>query len=449
MKKNDYLKLAFKHKLYRKANWLVRNMSEFAEAPGKPLPTDPYTPMRELQGLFFLDEEGNKIKIDDYRGSGPLFVPIDKVTVDESWAVNIEGTVETDFGILIANAIMIWEVFGGKLPYINGPVSVDGIEAMIAPRLAPDPNFENVDIPLTPEQRTPIQVRDFTGPVYAFENNNMSMGIELIASVMELFTVALTEKTILPPTGIKEFKAKLLKEYEGRLNDPIVLAEFEDRLKAFDAEYLKDDPSFKKFTSGKILNDSRKKLYLDMGAEGGFAKDGEITAITNSLTEGIPTDPSQMVAAFNGARAGSFSRGAETVEGGVAAKKMLNAAINYVIQQGDCGSKFGLVRTYNKNMVKSLRGRTLIYGSKQVKVPLDAEVGAYLGQTLITRSPMYCKLEGERICSVCAGDALARYETGVALPLTEISAAILAARMKAMHTNALKVNDFDLDTLFT
>lgn len=449
MKKNQYLKLAFKHKLYRKANWLIRNLSEFAEPPGQPLPTDPYTPMREMQGLFFLDEAGEKIKIDDYSGSGPLFIPQDKVVVDESWAVNIEGTVETDFGILITNAIMIWEVFGGKLPYINGEVSVSGIEKMIAPRLANDPNYDNIDVPLTPEQLEPIKERDFTGPIYAFENNNMSKGIELLASVMELFTVALTEKTIMPPTGIDKFKAQLIKEYGDRLNDPIVLAEYEERLKAYDAEYLKDDPSFKKFTSGKILNDSRKKLYLGMGAEGGFAKAGEITAITESLSEGIPRQPDKLVAAFNGARAGSFSRGAETVEGGVAAKKMLNAAINYVIVQGDCGSKLGLERIYDRSLVGSLRGRTIIYGNKQVKVPMDADTSAYLGQTLITRSPMYCKTPGERICSTCAGDALARYETGVALPLTEISAAILAARMKAMHTNALKVNDFDLDTLFT
>lgn len=449
MKKLDYLKLAFQHRLYRKVNWLVRNLSEFAESPTQKPMTDPYTPIRELGGLMFLDDNGQKHKIDDAPKSGPLFVAGDLVEIDPSWLINITEPMTTRFGILLSNAILITEVFGGKIKYINGEVSISGIESIVAPRMVNDPNYDTIHVKLTPEQMAPSAVQAFDAPIYVFEYLNLSKGIELISAVMELFTVALTPKSVLPPDGIEKFKAALIKEYAGRLNDPIVLAEFEEKLKAYDAEYLKDDPSFKKFTSGKILNDSRKKLYLSMGAEGGFAKGGNITAITNSLTEGIPREPDQLVAVFNGARAGSFSRGAETVEGGVAAKKMLSAANNYVIKEGDCGSVLGLARDYNKQLAPSLRGRTLIYGSKQTKVPMDADVGVYVGQRLITRSPMYCKMPGETICSVCAGEALARYTTGVALPLTEISAAILAARMKAMHTNALKVNDFSLDSLFT
>lgn len=441
MKKIEFLKLAFQNKRYQEKNWCVRILSEFSEKPGAPLPKKPYTPIRDSWGISITLPTGDPVRLEDHT-SGPLFKMSDVIEVDSSWLGNIKESMTTRFGILLANALLIHHAYGDKIPFINGEVSISKVESIVAPRLTSDP----------PEGQEPViseQAMSLGGPIFVHEYLKMGQGIEFIASIMELFTIALTEKSILPPTGIKEFKEKLNKEYEGRLHDPIVMAEYEEKLKAFDAAYLKDDPSFGKFTSGKVLNDSRKKLFLSMGAEGGFSKDGSITPITNSLTDGYPDDPDKYVAVINGFRAGSFSRGAETVEGGVAAKKMLAAANNYVIRPGDCGSTLGLRRYYTKALAPTLQGRTVIIGKEQIKVPLGGDTSPYLGQVIAARSPMFCKLPGENICATCAGEAMARYETGIALPLTEISAAILAARMKAMHTNSLKVNDFDLNTLFT
>lgn len=456
MNRIEYLKASVQNSMYRKANWIIRMLSEFTDPPGAAAVSEPYMPFREPLGLFFFDKEGVKHKIDGYSNKdGALFTLLTPFPIDSTWLPNIPQPVNTDFGIMLANSLMVYETFGLKMAYINGEVAVDKIEAAISGRLTNDPE-EYVNAVLKGDVPTPAPriltgpIRD-SDPIYVHEYLAINKAIELISSVMDLFTVALTKKTILPPPGIKEYKAELMEhpDFKGKLDDPIVLSRFEDLLKKFDAKALADDPSFKKFTSGKILNDSRKKRFLSMGAEGGFNKPGQVTAITNSLSEGIPTEPDKIVAVFNGARAGSYSRGAETVEGGVAAKKMLAAASNYKIIAGDCKSKLGISRKYTKELVNSLRGRTLIFGDKQVKIPIDEDVSKYLGQTLRTRSPMYCRMKGEVICTACAGDALGRYPTGVALPLTEISAAILGARMKAMHTNALTVNDFDLETLFT
>lgn len=454
MQRIEFLHLAFQQKRYRSSAWIIRILSEFHEPAGKPLPTEDFTPIRDGRGLYFINLEGQPERIDDYvPNSGPLFGLLDEADIDRSWLPNVVGTVRTDVGRLLANALMITEPFGMKIPYINAEMSVGTIEKIVASRLEDDPR-EYVAAKLARRKFTP-PTPDWTGdidtgPIYVYEMLDMGRGLEILTSVMELFSYAMTRKNILPPPGIKEFKEQLIAEYgEENLNDPVILSDFEDRLKKFDAAYLKGDPAFGKFVTGKILNDSRKKLHLAMGAEGGFAKGGKITAITSSLYEGIPRDPAKITAVFNGARAGSFSRGAETVEGGVAAKKMLAAANNYVIVDTDCGSKLGLGRIWSKSIVNSIRGRTVIEGANQVKVPVEADVTVYTGQWAIVRSPAYCKLEGENICKVCAGEALGRYATGVALPLTEISAAILAARMKAMHTNALKVNDFDIDTVFT
>lgn len=437
MKKNEFLKRSVLSGSHLYVEWWFRALSEFFDSPGQALPTKPYTLIKDQWGVSTILPDGTTEKIDDYSGKGPVFNILDKVRVDSSWAKNIQSEIDTDLGILCANLMLLSEVFGSKIPYINHEFGIGDIEKIIAPRLTANP-----------KPGVPMDTED-PEKIYVLEYNNLGKGVEFITSIMSLFTIGLTDKTLLPPPGIKEYKEKLLADPNLDLNDPIQLAGFEAKLLKFDAEYLKDDPSFGKFASGKILKDSRKKLFLSMGAEGGFRKDGGITGISQSLSEGVPTDPESYAASINGSRAGSFSRGFETMEGGVAAKKMLAASNNYVITEGDCGTKMGHKRRYTKELVNSLRGRIRIEGNTQIKIPLNEDVSKYLGKVVRTRSPMYCRRPGEEICAACAGESMARYKQGIALPLTEISHAILTARMKAMHTNSLTVNHFKLDELFT
>lgn len=436
MKLSEFMKRSWQAGRYKEVAWWIRVFTDFVESPNAAPVTEPYYLVKQPWGLGVMMPDKSIEKIDDYPGKGPAFDAKFPLTIDQEWVPNINVPTETTLGILLANTLLISESFGKKIPYINKEVTIDAIEAIVAPRLTSDP-------------KPGEQPSDSPQVIHVFEYMSMNKGIEVIVSIMELFTVALTRKTLLPPPGIKEYRAKLLAEGNYNLDDPIQLADFEAKLLKYDAEYLKGDPSFGKFASGKILKDARKKLFLSMGAEGGFSKDGTIVGISRSLSEGQPRNPREFVAAINGSRSGSFSRGHETMEGGVAAKKMLAASNNYVITKDDCGSTMGLERTYHPWLVKSLRGRTIINGKTQEKVDINADTSQYLGKKIRTRSPMYCRKPGEQICSVCAGDAMARYGTGIAIPLTEISHAILTARMKAMHTNALTVNNFSIEELFT
>lgn len=443
MKRLEFLKGSYLNKRYLESDWWVRCLAVFSDPDPAKVPKEPFTLIRQPWGLGAYDQNLTIQPIEDYSGKGALFKPSDPVRVDQTWLPNISQPMDTTFGILASNAVLLAEVFGAKIPYMNKEVKISAIESIIMPRLESNP--ENIAL----VANTPPSANPENEKIYVYEYLNMTKGIELIATVMDLFTVGLTRKTLLPPPGIEEKKKQLLQTPGLNLNDPLQMAAFEKELLAFDYEYLKGDPSLDKFASGKILKDSRKKLFLSMGAEGGFRKDGGITGISRSLSEGLPTDPEQYVATVNGSRSGSFSRGYETMQGGVAAKRMLAASNNYVIVEGDCGSKMGLSRKYYPWLVNSLKGRTIINGSTQSKVTQDEDVKKYIGQVVRTRSPMYCRLPGEEICSTCAGEAMAKYKTGIALPLTEISHAILTASMKAMHTNSLTVNDFNLDDLFT
>lgn len=421
MKRIEYLKLAVLKGLPRKRSWMLTAFAEFKSNDASEnyhlrLISQPW-------GIGFLDEAGEIVKIDDSKPNTPLFNLAERINIDNTWVANCSQPTETSIGTLLYNYISIVYAFGTKIPYMNGRVSVKATEAIIGPRLKTDPKDP--------------QVVD-AGSIYVHEYLKYGQSLEYLKTMLQLCAYSSTPKGILPPDGLTEFKKILNKKYEGTLTDPVQMAAYEKELLAFDAEYMKDDPTFGKFTSGKIAHTARKKLFLTVGAPNQFKEGSKIIPVTESLNEGWPTDPDKYVAIINDNRVASYARGAETVNGGVAAKILLRAANNFVIGVVmDCGTKLGIRRTYNNDTWKLLVGRTVIEGAKQTRIEGDIPQGNYLGKVLVVRSPQYCRLSGDNICRICAGEKLAQYKTGVTIPLTEISAIILAASMAKMHASGL------------
>jgi hypothetical protein len=257
-----------------------------------------------------------------------------------------------------------------------------------------------------------------------------------------------TEKGITAPTGIAAFKKQLLIEYKDKLNDPVQLAEFESKLKQFDSEYLKDDPANGTFIAGKLKDTARKKMYLISGTEEGFKGNLDLVPVINSLEEGWPVEAKQFTAMMNGLRAGSYSRGAETVNGGVSAKTLLRAANNFRIIDSDCGSKLTIQRSFIEKDKNQLINRYIQEGAKIVLVD-DNNVGSYLGKQLNVRTPLYCKLKGDNICKVCAGLKLFKFPVGISIPITEISSIILTASLKKMHGTVLSTKKLDFSKILS
>lgn len=435
MKKLDYLKYAIQQKLYSKKAWMISVFSVFQEGENS-WKEDPYKGrlVNQPWGLSFVNESGELEKIDDSKQMTPLFTPADRLMIDNSWASNCKEPVETSVGTLLFNHICLITCFGNKLDYMVGRISVAQVEAKIVPRLKSNPK--------PGEARNDVDI-------YVDEYIALGRSFEYLKGMLQLCAYASTPKGLVAPTGIKEFKAQLNKKYEGKLTDPVQMAAYEAELKKFDDEFMKDDPTYGKFTSGKVADISRKKLFLTVGSETGFKETAEIIPVTNSLQEGWPTDPVEYTSMMNGIRTGSYARGAETVNGGVAMKYMLRAANNFKIKSEDCGSKLGIRRLYTKANASSLVGRTLIDAGKQILVENENQLGNYLGKVLTVRSPMYCKMEGDTLCKVCTGEKLGRYETGLTIPLTEISSILLAASMAKMHTSGLSSAEMDLSEILS
>jgi hypothetical protein len=239
-----------------------------------------------------------------------------------------------------------------------------------------------------------------TTDIYCSEYIKFSDAVFHMTQLTQLFTWALTEKAILPPPGIEELVRDLTEKNKDTMSDPVTLAAIDKQLIAYDAEYLKGDPSENFLISKKARSMARKKKYLAFGGERGLEGGNKIAYISKSLTQGW--DISKFPEMNNASRSGSFDRGSETQLGGVSFKEILRATSNLAVTVDDCGSTIGRPRLITKNNLERQVGRYVITdtGVEFIKDEKDAE--KYLGKVIKRRSPMYCKLtDGNKSGSSC------------------------------------------------
>jgi hypothetical protein len=420
MTKLEYLKLCILNKSYQHVSWFIHAFSVIRVNSDEVKKNPKYLyAYPEPWGYIFIDKDTQSVKIDNTKTGEPLFSFQDTIQVDSSWAKNIDSPTETTVGRLLWNVICVSDSFDGKLKFINEPPSIKKIEKVIA--------FKLKDTPVNETERS----REY---FYVDEKLKFDNALTYTEQLATLCNRAATLKNITRPDNIKEFRDKLIKQYgEENLNDPVTFTKFKAELSQYDKEYLKDDPTLGKLISGKLIS-GRDKLYLTTGAELGFKETVKQKPILTSLVDGWSKDPKTHTMTMNGIRSGSYSRGMETVNGGVTAKVILRAANNYTVIDTDCGSKLGLSRIYTKDNVSKIINRYMITQSGQsVLIDSKERAESYLGKVITMRTPAFCNMQGESICKVCAGLNLAQYATGLAIPLTEISARVLAASMKKMH----------------
>lgn len=417
----ELLKLGIQNSLHEKNSFLVTMLARL-----------PITDGLEKEGVLIRDKQGLRFTLngETYRvegdGKKPLFSPDTELTIDSTWSPWIKEKTVTKFGRVISNFILIDSPgLSRYIPFINRRFGVKDIESHITVLLSKE------------EENITALYENFVNAVSYYRN--IALYVNITA----------TPKNILPPPGLQAKRDKLLKEkYGGKIETYEEMAAFEKDLQEIDKEWLREDPSYGKFVSGKIANISRKKLYMTFGAEAGFKESTEARPVIGSLSEGWPKDPKDLVEMFNAARAGSFSRGAETQNGGVVAKIILRATNNLRITIEDCGTNLYFEVLLTEEEAKKYSGRYILDG-KELKVLTDALIAKYNGKKVKIRSPLYCNAPKGQYCKVCAGKQLGALEGGAALAGTEISAIILSSSMAAMHGKVLATEEIDLTDAFT
>lgn len=411
---NEYFKYAIKKGYLNKLNWYY---SVFT------LQTDDtkYTKIENGKQLVLIDDRYEPIE--DIKTKAPILTMASEITIDGDYLDNLDKPIKTTIGRVIINKILLSDVFGNKIPYINERTSIGAIEKMIAK------GMYNNDL---------IEVSEY---------KRFADVVGFLQGLSRITTVSATEKSLLPPDGLDKFKKDLKSEFDKKYGpdwtkDRSIIVEYEKRLRDFDAEWMKGEPNDGFLIGGKVKNVARTKMYLDFGAEAGFDTTGsKVDLVDNSLLDGYPKDKEKLATMYNTSRAGSYDRGKETQKGGAAAKDMLRATSSTTITHNDCKSNEGKEIFVTKDIADGLIGRYIIKNGKSE--PID-DPTKYIGKSIIIRSPQYCLEKGNSLCSVCVGDVMKKYDKGINLVITELSGTLLYISMQSMHGKVLSTMDFDL-----
>lgn len=416
MSKLEYLLYSIKSGYLKDLNWYFTFMTIMIEEHYK----NKYIEIKS--GIIYVKYKDKLVKLENSLIGTPVYHATDTITLPKG-IINNETNIKTTFGLMVLNYILIYTTIGSRVKYINKAFNIGKIEGKIGELLNTDK----------------ITVKEYK------KFNDNALFLEKFSRIV---TVSATYKNVTPPDGLDVFKKKTVKEFEDKYgpkwhSDPTKVVEFEDKLKAYYEDYIKDDPSNGVFLSGKIKNNAGLKKYLTYGLAFGMEEPGDETQyIGESLLDGPPVDKDKIAGMFDTIRSASYNRGAETQKGGAAAKVLLRAISSVHVVNKDCGSKLGKDVIVNDNIKASLVGRYLLT-NKGPKVIKDiSEIDKYIGKKITIRSPQYCKTKGNGFCNICSGDSVSKYGN-FTIGVTDISNILLYQKMKLMHNTAIQGMDTD------
>lgn len=374
-------------------------------------------------GLHFIDEDWSLVKFSDYLPGKPLFDYTDEIKVDSSVMSNIKGNITTTIGRLLINAVITTHDRESKYEFINrAGIDVDTLQDMFADALAND--------------RTEVsEMKDSVERMAFLDGNGF------------ITSISATEKAITPAPGMKEFKEKLVKEAGDSINDKVKYLEIENKIQAYDREYLKDDPVAQNLY-GRKASVGRLKMNAIYGEGLDFVNDPENnTLIIDSVGDGTNTDPSVFPKYINDLRYASFSRGSNTALGGSIYKELQRVFGEISVSPTPCKTTQGLVKVMTPNEVKYSVGRFYKKGSQWVVIKTPDEAKELKGKTLEMRSPMFCLEKGNSICYACLSARFKDKNNQPAIMASGISDVLLNMFLKLMHgikTDLVKLKMDDL-----
>lgn len=388
----------------------------------------------KMDGLYYVevvDGQHTLVKISDFSKNAPLFNFQEVLEVDASWLPNIDKKQACKIGVLIVNTLILYPCFGNRLHFLN-----PGVETSM--------NMSDIETLLVNKAKSP----DDAGPndILVSEMVDCIGRFSFLSNLSTLISIAATPKTITPPPGIEQIRAKLTKEYEGQLDDPVKVVELEGKLNQVDSDYLKEDPAANKIFTSKSRT-ARKKMFLMYGETKDFVP-GKGNVVVPSLSQGVNTEPENFPKYMNDLRYASFSRGASTQYAGYAYKVLQRSLSGLTIVKDPCNTTKGIRRNINKSTFNKLVNRYVKDGGW--KLVSDIEMAKkYMDHSVEIRSPMYCTSPGNTVCYKCMSENYKNSPNGISNLAATISDILLNMFLKMMHGTKTEVIEMKMEDLVT
>lgn len=425
MKKRDFFLKAMEAGAYRHKAWVFHAFSM------SNVPESEDIPYRLHQGtdFYYYDdpESGESVVLEDAPSQEPCFSFREKVKLKAGDVINLHEDVNSSYGNLLANYVVLVYPFGDKINYIQGAFKIGAIEKEIEGRLTTNPEYQTKK-DVEPEN-----------PIYVSEYLNYVDAILSLEGFSQLCVPSATRKTMTRDPRIPEIRAALLEKYKDSLDDPATIAKIDAELVKVDKEWLKDDLGEGFYHKSKSFEVVRKKAHLMHGAESGFQDGQKVDLVTNSLSEGW--DIEKLPSMVNSLREGTYSRGAMTALGGESTKTINRIFQNTAIKEKDCGSKLGWDRTIDKENAKQYIGffRIVPSGTEEIT---DANYEKFIGKTITLRTPMFCKTPKTGFCETCMGRKISENPHALGALAAEVGSTLMLLSMGAMHGKSLKTEEY-------
>ena len=212
-------------------------------------------------GIFYIDD-GKEEFITDVKYGEAIFNIKDIVEIKPNKLKIAPDGIKTTFGRVLANFILLEYGMSGKTRFIDGEVSLSGLEKIMLKNLR--------DTPINPEE---MERGTLDKPIfYVSDFEVLSRADIFIQELAHLITVSATKKSLMKPADLEEFKLKVLNKLKKKYGDKLWSTElhaieFVDEVKEHYKKFLEDDPSFGIVLSKKIFNGSYAKLNIAFGWE--------------------------------------------------------------------------------------------------------------------------------------------------------------------------------------
>jgi len=148
MNKDEYLIFALAQQCHHKKSWMINAFSITSEGP-EDYKREPYVGrlVRDMSGISYLDDKGLLVKITDASKTEPLYQFREPIVVTKAHYKHIPKDTPSVVGNLLFNLICVLNVFGDKLPFYTGKVSLGKIESDIAKNLTDTPSKDTARDP--------------------------------------------------------------------------------------------------------------------------------------------------------------------------------------------------------------------------------------------------------------------------------------------------------------